>query len=243
MFNPVQAVDKISAWMQKQVENAGAKGIAFGLSGGIDSAVVGFLGKRVFGDNVLGIIMPCHSLPQDAADAQLVAAAGNIKTKTVKLDRVFDELLIAANEEKEINELHAMAEANIKPRLRMTTLYYFAQKNGLLVAGTGNLSEKTIGYFTKYGDSGVDMLPIADLVKSEVREVAKCLGIPEKIITKPPSAGLWEGQTDEEEMGISYRDLDLYIRQGVAPENVKNRIEKMVNSSAHKLVFPPYCKI
>src|SRR5690606_5628013 len=107
-----------------------------------------------------------------------------------------------------------MAVANLKPRLRMTTVYYVANTRNYLVAGTGNRSELTIGYFTKYGDGGVDLLPIGRLLKAEVRELARELGIPERIITKAPSAGLWAGQTDEGEMGFTYAELERYLSEG-----------------------------
>jgi NAD+ synthase len=243
MFNASNAIGQICDWMEQQVRDANAKGIVLGLSGGIDSAVVAYLGKKIFGDNVIGIIMPCHSLPQDKDDALLVAEAGGIATKTVVLDAIYDSLLATAGDVGGDESAVSMSQANIKPRLRMTTLYYFAQCHNMLVAGTGNLSEKTIGYFTKHGDSGVDILPIADLVKSEVRKVAEILDVPRQIIDKPPSAGLWQGQTDEDEIGISYADLDAYIRTGSAPASVVALIEKYIHGSAHKLQLPPYCEL
>ena len=243
MFKARDAIEQISQWMEQQVISAGAKGIVLGLSGGIDSAVVAYLGKKVFGDNVIGIVMPCHSLGEDAKDAMLVAEAGGIATKTVVLDTIYDSLLTVVGDVGGDQAAAQMSRANIKPRLRMTTLYYFAQCHNMLVAGTGNLSEKTIGYFTKHGDSGVDIMPIADLVKGEVREIAELLGVPRQIIDKPPSAGLWEGQTDEDEMGLCYADLDTYIRTGVGQANVVERIERLAKNSNHKLQLPPYCKL
>jgi NAD+ synthase len=129
--------------------------------------------------------------------------------------------------------------ANLKPRLRMVTLYFFANKLRYLVAGSGDRSEITVGYFTKYGDGGVDIMPLGNLVKEEVRELARHLKIPQEIIDKPPSAGLWEGQTDEGEMGFSYESLDRYILTGKAPQELKSRIEAMKAASAHKGMMPP----
>ncbi|MHC1587128.1 MAG: NAD(+) synthase, partial [Candidatus Syntropharchaeia archaeon] len=138
-----------------------------------------------------------------------------------------------------------LASANVKPRLRMTTLYYFANKMNYLVAGTGNKSELSIGYFTKYGDGGVDILPIGHLLKTEVRELAKKLGIPEKIIKKIPSAGLWEGQTDEGEIGMSYESLDRIlssinsIKEGKEVERVKEMIKKAKHKRKPPEIFEP----
>ena len=121
----------------------------------------------------------------------------------------------------------------------MMTLYYFAQEMGYLVCGTGNKSELEVGYFTKHGDSGVDILPLADFVKSEVRELAKVLGVPAEVITKPPTAGLWENQTDEKEMGFTYEILDNYIQTGEGPAEIVEKIQKMNRASMHKRTYPP----
>nr|MCU0256832.1 NAD(+) synthase [Vicinamibacterales bacterium] len=134
-----------------------------------------------------------------------------------------------------------LAQANLKPRLRMTTLYYVANRLNYLVAGTGNRTEIAIGYYTKYGDGGVDLLPLGALVKSEVRALARELGVPAPIIEKPPSAGLWIGQTDEGEMGFTYAELEDYLLRGpdaVAPATVM-KIERLVRASEHKRHLPP----
>ena len=132
-----------------------------------------------------------------------------------------------------------MAEANLKPRIRMATLYYFANQLHYLVVGSGNKCELAVGYFAKYGDGGVDILPLGNLVKSQVRELAHYLGIPEEVVDKPPSAGLWEGQTDEQEMGLTYEELDRYFTTGEATEEVRKRIEEKIALNAHKRVMPP----
>ena len=132
-----------------------------------------------------------------------------------------------------------MAVANIKPRLRMITLYYYAQQKNYLVLGTTNRTELTIGYFTKHGDGGSDLLPLGGLVKWQVRELARYLEVPEVVIDKPPSAGLWEGQTDEGEIGLSYEELDRFILTGQGSDQVKNRVENLYRSSLHKRQFPP----
>ncbi|WP_425446047.1 NAD(+) synthase [Dethiothermospora halolimnae] len=225
-----KTTEDLIKWLKEKVKEAGCKGLVFGLSGGIDSAVVAGLAKKAFSDEALGVIMPCHSNPVDEEHGILVANALGLKTEKTDLSGVFDKLI----EEVDDNGDNKLAISNIKPRLRMTTLYYYAQKNNYLVAGTSNKSELTIGYFTKHGDSGIDILPIADFVKEEVRELARYLDIPDIIINKPPSAGLWEDQTDEDEMGFSYKELDGYIRTGKATEEVKKRIEKMNKISEHK---------
>lgn len=226
--------DKIVHWIKQRVNEAGCKGVVFGLSGGIDSAVVAALAKKAFPENSLGIIMPAHSIEQDEEHAMLVADAISLRTIKVDLTEVFDKFIETVKD----NGSNKLAVSNVKPRLRMMTLYYYAQKNRYLVCGTSNKSELTIGYFTKHGDSGVDILPLADLVKEEVRELARHLNIPQIVIDKPPSAGLWENQTDEDEMGFSYRELDNYIKTGQAQEKVKEKIERMKEISEHKRRMP-----
>jgi NAD+ synthase len=134
-----------------------------------------------------------------------------------------------------------LPEANIKPRLRMTSLYFIANSLNYLVAGTGNRSEITLGYYTKYGDGGCDVLPIGALLKSEVRSLARELSVPMAIIEKAPSAGLWIGQTDEAEMGFSYDTLEKYLNEGPSsvPRETADRIEQLIRASGHKRALPP----
>jgi len=228
-------------WLKERIESAGAKGAIFGLSGGIDSAVTAVLCQKAFGENILGVIMPCYSNEEDEADAKLLAERFEINYIVRDLGSVLDEFLMLTegNIKKESENLSI---ANIKPRLRMTTLYYYAAKNNYLVVGTDNWSELKIGYFTKYGDGGIDIGPLGRLVKSEVRELARHLDIPEKIISKAPSAGLWHEQTDEQEMGVSYEVLDKYILTGEAEPMEKKRIEELASRSAHKLQSIPIPK-
>lgn len=230
---------KLSAWIQRQVAEAGAQGCVVGLSGGIDSAVVAGLCSRAFPHHTLGLIMSCHSHPQDAAHARLVADKFAIPVREIVLDQVYDALLYTLPQQEGAEARQSLAAANIKPRLRMLTLYYHANLFNYLVAGTGNKSELTVGYFTKYGDGGVDILPLGNLVKGEVRQLAQYLGVPQEIIDKPPSAGLWSGQTDEGEMGLTYADLDAFIKSGQASPAVAERIEFLNRCSAHKRAMPP----
>ncbi|NLW22119.1 MAG: NAD(+) synthase [Tissierellia bacterium] len=227
--------NQIIEWLKEKVEGANGKGLVFGLSGGVDSAVVAGLAKKAFPNDSLGIIMPCHSNPIDEEHALLVAKYLNLKTVRVDLSNVYDQFIRSAG----IKNNNKLALANVKPRLRMTTLYYFAQTYNYLVAGSSNKSEFTVGYFTKHGDSGVDLLPLASLTKTEVWQLARILKIPQEIIEKAPSAGLWEGQTDEEEMGFGYDVLDNYIKNKTGPRDVVERIEKMYRISEHKRNFPP----
>ena len=233
-----ELANKLIAWIREQVALAKRSGVVFGLSGGLDSAVVAVLCKRAFPDNALALIMPCYSGETDIKHAEAVAEKFHIPISTIALEGVFDTLLMVLSVGDYEPATQKMAEANLKPRLRMLTLYHSANRLGYLVVGTGNRSEISIGYFTKYGDGAVDIVPLANLVKSQVRELAIHLGIPKEIIQKPPSAGLWEGQTDEGEMGITYEELDRYLITGVAVEEVKKKVDAMIARSAHKKAMP-----
>ncbi len=235
----MDTIEAICEWISDHAGKAGRSGAVVGLSGGIDSAVVGALLKRALGDNVVGIIMPCHSQPSDEHCARISASAFDIKVERVDLGPVYDNFV------QSLPPGNLLSVANLKPRLRMITLYYHANNLGYLVAGTGNKSELTAGYFTKFGDGGVDILPIGGLLKTQVREVARKLGVPQAIIDRPPSAGLWEGQTDEAEMGISYRDLDFTIEaiekgdtSQCAP-NLLTKVRDMRRISEHKRCTAP----
>jgi len=179
--------------------------------------------------------MPCYSNPKDEEDGLLVANRLGLKTRKVDLTKTYDSLVEAFSYESQSD----LALANIKPRLRMTSLYYMAQELNYLVLGPTNLSEYKVGYYTKHGDSGVDLLPIASYVKKDIFKMAEYLNIPREIIEKKPSAGLWENQTDEDEMGFSYDDLDSYILRGEGTKELKDKIDRMDKRSEHKRKFPP----
>lgn len=235
--NPCDMVSIIENWLKIKAEEAHCAGAVLGLSGGIDSAVVSVLLRRVFGMSMLAVKMPCHSLSIDGEHSDLVIKAFDLPWTEIDLSETYDSLLKALGMKD-----GTLACANIKPRLRMTSLYALAQDKGFLVCGTSNKSELTVGYFTKHGDSGTDLLPLGDLTKTEVREIARYLEIPGVILEKPPSAGLWEGQTDEEEMGITYDDIDRYIlsdKECSAEEKIKSRYL----STAHKRQMPPICPV
>ncbi|MFP4029173.1 MAG: NAD+ synthase [Candidatus Brocadiia bacterium] len=230
---------KIADWLEQKTREAGAEGIVVGLSGGVDSAVVLGLAKNAVGHESLGIIMPCESEHQDTEHAQLVADSLGVQTETVSLDKIYQDFLEQLPEEDS-----SLARANIKPRLRMTSLYFFANVRNNLVAGTGNRTELALGYFTKYGDGGADILPIGGLLKSEVRELARELSIPEVVINKPPSAGLWPGQTDESEIGLSYDVIDEIVdalqtgREPQADPDAVKKVRSMIEKAQHKRTLP-----
>jgi NAD+ synthase len=230
---------KLTGWIKEKVLVADCKGVVLGMSGGVDSSVLAVLCHQAFPQNSMGVIMPCHSIDEDRVHAEILAKQVSIPVKTVVLDGIFDTLLQILPDFKPAPSLTRLAQANLKARLRMVTLYHVANQMKYLVAGSGNRSEMTVGYFTKHGDSGVDILPLGNLVKREVRELASFLKIPPEIINKPPSAGLWAGQTDEAEMGFTYESLDQYILTGNAPEELKKRIEALRTANAHKRATPP----
>ena len=226
-----QIITNCEQWLRDEVSKANASGIVLGLSGGIDSSVLAALGREALGrENVLGVIMPCHSIDEDEADARLLAEAIDVNFIRVDLSGVFDSMLNAI-----VGDFNSLVKSNMKARLRMVTLYAVAQSRNLLVCGTSNRSEFETGYFTKFGDSGVDLMPLANFLKREIREIAKILNIPEKIITKAPSAGLYEGQTDEGDMGFSYDVLDEYLSTGkLSDDKTRERIDVMRRRSEHK---------
>lgn len=227
------------AWIKSQVSVAGCGGVTLGLSGGIDSSVLAVLCLQALPQDTLAVIMPCYSDPRDRSHALELADQFGISTREVPLDNTFDALLEVLPAYNPNPEISRAARAGIKARLRMITLYYTAQKLNYLVAGSSNRCEITLGYFSKYGDGGVDIMPLGNLVKGQVRELAAFLGVPRAIIDKPPSAGLWAGQTDEQEIGVTYDILDHYILTGEAPEEARKRIESMISAAGHKRVMPP----
>jgi len=233
-------VQELCDWIRDKATKAKAEGVVFGLSGGIDSAVVAALSIKVFPKNTLAIIMPCYNLETDTDDAMDLINKFNVSYKIIDLSKIYDSFIyLLKDKEKEKEESFKLADANVKPRLRMITLYYFANKLNYLVMGTGNKSELMIGYFTKYGDGGADILPLGNLLKNQVKELAEYLGIPKKIINKPPSAGLWAGQTDEEEIGINYNQLDKYLKEGKLNNKIiEKRIQDKITQSAHKRITP-----
>ena len=220
-------------FIKRTVRESGAGGIVYGNSGGKDSALVGILCKAAC-DNTVGIIMPCataRNFEMDKRDGEEVAKAYGIETRYADLSAVksAEKAALAG-----VTELSPAAEANIAPRLRMATLYAVAATENRLVSGTGNRSEGFVGYFTKWGDGACDFNPIADLTVTEIYEFLRYLKAPKCVIEKAPSAGLFDGQTDESEMGFTYKELDTYLDGGKIDDAVLERIQRMHARSEHK---------
>ncbi|OON98347.1 MAG: NAD(+) synthase [Epulopiscium sp. Nele67-Bin004] len=231
-FNLEQRMDWIIEYTR------GFEKVVVGASGGKDSSVVLALCVKALGaERVIAVTMPCSSNPTDAEHAKLVSDAFGVELITVDLKDTFDTLKNTIGSATTLSDLGI---ANIKPRLRMTTLYAIAQANNALVVGTDNLSEMVMGYFTKWGDGGYDINPLSDLTVSEVLAFGKVLGVPAPILEKPPSAGLWEGQTDENEMGVTYDEVEEFIKTGATNERAQQIIERANKISKHKREMP-YC--
>ena len=221
------------------IAESGADGIVYGNSGGKDSALVGILCKAAC-DNTIGIIMPCASkrnYDRDTADGLTVAKQYHIETRTVDLTPMRET---AVQQISAAADLNSAALTNIAPRLRMLTLYAVAASENRLVAGTGNRSETYVGYFTKWGDGAHDFNPISDLTVTEVYEFLRWLHAPACILEKAPSAGLFDGQTDEQEMGITYRELDAYLFGQAVSEAAGQTIQRMHDKSEHKRTGAKY---
>ncbi|NOZ82255.1 MAG: NAD+ synthase, partial [Euryarchaeota archaeon] len=235
------------------------QGGVLGLSGGVDSALTAFLAKEALGERLRALIMPERDVTpeQDVRDAVEVAERLEMRYEVVEIGDVVDAVRRTFPVSAFTCLRPKLADANIKPRVRMLLLYLASNLDNLLVIGTGNRTELLLGYFTKYGDGGVDLLPIGGLYKTQVRALARYVGVPERIVRKPPSAGLWAGQRDEEELGLSYEVLDAVLHSvydlgrspeetaealGLAPEDVR-RVVDMVRANSHKLSTPKIAKI
>lgn len=231
---PAEAVlaalaEDIALWIASSVRSAGASGAILGMSGGVDSAVTAFLAARALGgESVLAVNLPCGSAPIDAELAARAASAAGIGFRIIPLDGAYGELVSACG----LEDAPRLVLANIKPRLRMTVLYSLAQ--GRLVLGSDNYSEYLVGYTTKWGDGAADIAPLARLYKDEVVGLAKVLGVPREIVERPPTAGLWPGQTDEEEMGFTYLDLRRRFEGLPIDPEAAARIDSLNRAGAHK---------
>ena len=233
MRNYKDEFEKRVAFIRDLVSNANANGIVFGNSGGKDSALVGILCKAAC-ENTVGIIMPCSSsrnYDMDARDGREVADKFGIETRVVDITPVKKAMI---GELSDVTDVNKIAKINIAPRLRMTPLYAIAASEGRLVAGTGNRSEAFVGYFTKWGDGAHDFNPISDLTVTEIYEFLRYLEAPSCVIEKAPSAGLFDSQTDEGEMGFTYAELDSFLLNGEATAETMEKIQKMHNKSNHK---------
>ncbi|CAB3289492.1 NH(3)-dependent NAD(+) synthetase [Methanocaldococcus lauensis] len=252
MNNINDVIEKITNFIREKVNEANANGVVIGLSGGIDSTVTAYLCVKALGsDKVLGIIMPeKNTNPKDVEHAKMVAEKLNIKYIISEITDILKAF--GTGGYVPTREFDKIADGNLKARIRMCILYYFANKYNLLVAGTSNKSEIYVGYGTKHGDIACDIRPIGNLFKTEVRELAKYLGVPKEIIEKPPSAGLWEGQTDEEELGIKYETLDKILKlyeEGKNPDEISKELNvplkdveyvfNLIKKNEHKRTLPP----
>lgn len=216
-------------WIKNQVKKANKSGVIVGISGGIDSALVAVLAKKAFPNDSLGLMMKIKDMSKDLQDISKLVKKFDIQTREINLSNIYENFVDTLKLEDK------MSLANLQPRLRMSTLYAIAQEKNYLVLGTDNLVEMYIGYFTKYGDGGVDLLPIVNLSKTQVYNLAKELGINEEILNKAPSAGLWENQKDEDEMKFSYKDFDQFLQdKSKLKKSVVDRIEYLHEISQHK---------
>ncbi|NJE03920.1 NAD+ synthase [Thermococcus sp. MV11] len=241
------AIERVVDFIRENVENAGAGGVVIGISGGIDSTTTTYLAVKALGkERVLGLIMPYYH-NQDVEDAKLVCSSLGIECKLIDIRPIVDSFVAQLGFQPDKRSL-----GNIMARTRMVLLYAHANARNYLVLGTSNRSEFLTGYFTKWGDGASDYAPLINLYKTEVWEVARLLGVPERIIEKKPTAGLWEGQTDEDELGISYHLLDEILWRLVDQKMEKERIaeeleipierveyvENLVRRSEHKRRLP-----
>ncbi len=242
--NYAKIEQKITTWLRQYLAQSGCTGFVIGMSGGIDSSVVAVLCRRVT-DATLGLILPCGHTPSDAApDAKNLAKQFNIPYRTYDLTPAYEAFLSLIG--IPTNTAVTIPLANIKARLRMVAWYYEANILKRLVVGAGNRTEILLGFFTKYGDAGVDLLPIGNLLKRDVRGLAAHLDIPEKILLKTPSPGLWPGQTDEGELGATYDQLDDLITGKIPPGLTKDKIKQLqqrITDNEHKRLLIPICPI
>ena len=250
-FDCQKAEGEITGFIRKTVVKSGANGTVVGLSGGIDSSVVGALCvKALGGQNTCGVLMPAfHTPEQDVKDARFLAKMWGIKSYEVGIDSIFSSIVDSIGSKDDNRITHA----NTKARIRMLILYFFANRFGFLVAGTGDRSEDILGYFTKYGDGGVDFLPISHLYKTQVRQLGAHLGLPDRVVNKPASPQLWPGHKATDELPLDYDQLDpllhllfdLKIPRRIAAAKaevdikVVNKIMRMYSNSGHKRSYPP----
>lgn len=247
-----KAQKRIIDFIRDKTGKAGVSGAVVGISGGIDSALTATLAVKALGkDRVLGVHMPENGLTPavDSEDARTLADWLGIEYRTIDISRIISAFMAAVPESESADRV---TRGNLKARTRMSLLYFHANQLNRIVIGTGNKTEILLGYFTKYGDGGVDLEPIGGLYKTEVWELSRRLGIPEPLITKKPSAGLWAGQTDEADLGISYVKVDEVLRMiedNVEPEKILNKtgvsaeqlnsVVRRIERNEHKRKAPP----
>jgi len=246
-FNAKEHSERIIEFIRNYFKDNKLGGVVIGISGGKDSGVVaGLFAKALGSENVVGVTMPCHSQSTDATDAKLVADKYGFKLINMDLTSVYDEF---ENQAKLLDDFVVSedSEINLKPRLRMSTLYYLAQmyskKEGkpYIVAGTGNKCEIFVGYFTKGGDGVSDINVLADLTVDEVIKVGEAVEVPEQVLYKTPSDGL-SGKSDEDKLGVTYKDIAKVINDEPVDEDIKEKILRKHNANAHKFSVATYKK-
>ena len=235
----IKEAEKAIDWIKEYVTKTNAKGVVVGNSGGKDSATVIAMAVKALGkENVLTVAMPCNSIQEDLEDARVVSEKFGTKLMIVDLSESYNELENTINKNLEEIQLNDESKINMKPRMRMTILYSIAQTKNYLVIGTGNLCERMVGYTTKWGDSACDFNPIANFTVDEVLEIGRFLGVPEKIISKAPSDGLGS-KTDEEKMGVSYKQIAEFIETGKTDIEAIDIIKRKNEISKHKRNLVP----
>lgn len=223
--------NKIAAFIRSKVAESDASGAVIGLSGGIDSSLTAYLSVGALGsENVLGLLLPEKGITseQDINDALEVVKILGIEHKVIEISPVLQSFSKAI---ADFDKKNIVANGNLKARTRMCILYYHANLMHRMVVGTGNKTELLLGYFTKYGDGGVDIEPLGCLYKTQVRGLARYMGIPARIIDKTPTAGLWKGQTDEGELGVSYETADRILAMLVDEKKDVSAVKKLFSSS------------
>ncbi|WGI17322.1 NAD+ synthase [Methanonatronarchaeum sp. AMET-Sl] len=252
-ISPKDVTRKITEFIEKEVERSGSKGVVIGLSGGLDSTVLAYLCSEIENIDVLGISLP---ISNSNKEVKQIKKNLDIFFREIKIESIINSFSTSIPEIDRPSNTK-LADGNLIARTRMSILYYYSNINNMLVMGTGNKSEIYIGYFTKHGDGAADIQPIGDLYKTQVRELAKHLGVPKKIINKEPTAGLWKGQTDKNEIGMDYQTLDSIIHKLEEKESSINqtsnsldinselviKVKNMHEKTVHKRKMPPICRI
>lgn len=228
-----QDIRSIRAFLLDYAQKAGAKGYCLGISGGLDSSVLFKILEGIPELQTYALMLPIHSASADASDAQELVRGSRAEVRVIDLSASYDALRRALPKAS-----IPMSDHNIKPRLRMIALYHEAQSRGYLVAGAANRSEWMMGYFTKHGDSGVDVLPLVAYEKSEIYAMAIALGVPRTILEKAPSAGLYAGQTDEREMGVRYEDIRRVLAGEKVDEAIRLKVQSMMDFTERKRKLP-----
>lgn len=224
-------IKTIVSFLQNYLKDNNLKGYIFGLSGGIDSSVIAAIMSKYFPKNHLALIMNINNNIIDIKDQKKVIDNYQLNYENIQLEDIFNLF-------KKSLCVSDLSYNNLKSRLRAVTLYAKAQDLNYLVLGTSNFNEIYTGYFTKYGDSACDVMPLANLLKKDIYEIAKYLNVPKSIINKSPSAGLFEGQTDENDLQLTYKEMDNFFLGFNIEKSIKERITTLYKNNVHKIKGP-----